>query len=212
MLQVGAIFLLKFLQIYFIAHLFTIFYSQLTMDLLLSAGVGNYSYDFDDLLLDGMDFGLVQAVLSGDIDVPSGDVGVNGSNVQNPSPSGPLFKSKIIYNSFKWTKKDGYKKTDYYQCPSFRSPMLCNATLKLTADGQILVKGSHICGQDGTLENVVVGEIYDAEYEMKTMIENNCLLDQNKTASEVAKSVFNDIVLKYRGNSISYLFVIAFIK
>jgi hypothetical protein len=45
------------------------------LNLLLSAGGGsNDSYDIDDLSLDGMDFLLVQAVPTGDLDVPSGDL------------------------------------------------------------------------------------------------------------------------------------------
>jgi hypothetical protein len=164
------------------------------MDPILSVGGGDDSFDFDVLSLEGMDFGLIPGV-------PSGDLGDLTLVSASPCSSGPQFKSKIIYNGFKWTKKDEYKKTAYYQCPSFRAPMLCKATLKFSSDGQITVKGSHTCGQEGTFQSICVGAVYDAEPEMKMMIVENCLHDQNKAASDVAKSIFDAIVLKYRGNN-----------
>jgi hypothetical protein len=85
--------------------------------------------------------------------------------------------NSIIHNGFKWTKKDKYKKTAYYQCPSFRAPMSCKTTQKFTVDGQIVVKGSHTCGQDGAFQSVTVGAVCDAEHEMKMMIVDNCLED-----------------------------------
>jgi hypothetical protein len=59
---------------------FTIYF-QLTMDLLLAAGGSDDSYDYDDFSIDGMDSILVQAVPSGDLDVP-GDLDVFGSALQ----------------------------------------------------------------------------------------------------------------------------------
>ena len=57
----------------------------------------------------------------------------------------------------------------------------------------------HTCKQNGQLKSTKVGEINDVQAEMKQMIIDYCLDDATKSATEVAKDVFETTVQKYKG-------------
>lgn len=78
----------------------------------------------------------------------------------------------------------------FYQCPSYRSPHFCKASLKYTSTGQIVERALHTCPQTGKIKNVEVGEIHDVQEEMKQLVIDICIDDATKITTEVEKNVF----------------------
>ena len=57
----------------------------------------------------------------------------------------------------------------------------------------------HTCQQNGQLKSIQVGEINDVTAEMKQMVIDSCIDDATKSATDVAKHVFESTVQKYEG-------------
>jgi FLYWCH zinc finger domain len=121
---------------------------------------------------------------------------------KKPRVDNVVFDSKMTFNGFSYTKKStaingGHA---FYQCRSYRSPHYCKASIKYTSEGIIIEREkTHTCPQNGQLKSIKVGEITDVQAEMRQMIIDNCLDDATKSATEVAKHVFETTVQKYEG-------------
>ena len=113
-----------------------------------------------------------------------------------------VFDSKMTFNGFSYTKKSTATNGGhaFYQCRSYRSPHFCKAYIKYTSDGTIVEREkTHLCQQNGQLQSIKVGEINDVQAEMRQMILDSCIDDAPKSATEVAKHVFETTVQKYEG-------------
>lgn len=113
------------------------------------------------------------------------------------------FETKMTYNGFNYTKKSTAinGKHAFYQCPSYRTPHFCKASIKYTSFGVVIERDTkHTCQQNGKVRSVEVGEINDVQEEMKQMIIDSCIDDATKSATEVAKHVFETTVRKYEGD------------
>lgn len=113
------------------------------------------------------------------------------------------FDSKMTFNGYDYTKKTTATNGGhaFYQCKSYRGPHYCKASIKYTSEGVIIERETvHTCKQNGQLKSIKVGEINDVQAEMKQMIIDSCLDDATKSATEVAKHVFETTVQKYEGN------------
>lgn len=112
------------------------------------------------------------------------------------------FESKLTFKGYSYTKKDISKNGEhaFYRCVSYRMPHLCKANIQYTRMGEIIERNmEHTCLQNGQLKKVEVGAVVDVSAEMKQMIEDSCIDDATKSASEVAKFLFNSILEKYKG-------------
>lgn len=118
-----------------------------------------------------------------------------------PKRARPTFDSTFMLNGYAYTKnncsKDGT--TAYYNCSKYRAAQKCKAKLKMSAGGEIKLNSCHTCLQSGQIENVVIGQIYDATKEIKLMIEESSIEDVAKPVSAIARRIFDEIKEKYRG-------------
>ena len=113
----------------------------------------------------------------------------------------------MTFNGCDYTKKTTATNGGraFYQCKSYRWPHFCETSIKYASYGVIIERVKvHTCKQNGHLRSIKVGEINDVQAEMKQMIVDNCLDDAIKSATEVAKHVFETTVQKYKGIFISY--------
>ena len=83
--------------------------------------------------------------------------------------------------------------------PGYRSPHFCKVSLKYTSTGLTIERALRTCPQTGKIKNVEVGEIHDVQKEMKQLIIDSCIDDATKSATEVAKNVFEATIKKYEG-------------
>jgi FLYWCH zinc finger domain len=117
-----------------------------------------------------------------------------------PKRARPTFDSTFMLNGYSYTKnncsKDGLRA--YYLCKRYRAKEKCRAKLTMSADGEVNVDACHTCLQSGQVENVVVGQIYDATKEIKLMIEESSIDDVAKPVAAIARRIFDEIKAKYR--------------
>lgn len=114
------------------------------------------------------------------------------------------FENKMTYDGFSYSKKSTASTGEhaFYQCPSYRAPHFCKASIKYTCHGAIVERNVvHTCSQKGTTKEVEVGKINDVTAEMKQMILDSCIDDATKSATDVAKHVFDCTLKKYEGIS-----------
>ena len=112
------------------------------------------------------------------------------------------FETKLTYNGHSYTRKSISSNGEhaFYRCMCHRAPHFCKADVKYTSRGDIIERNmDHSCGQNGQLKKVEVGAVIDVCGEMKQMIVDSCNEDATKSASEVAKLVYNSVVQKYEG-------------
>ena len=112
------------------------------------------------------------------------------------------FDSKMTFKGYEYTKKTTATNGGhaFYQCKSYCSPHFCKASIKYTSEGVIIERETgQTCKQNDQLKSIMVGEINDVQAEMRQMIIDSCLDDATKSATEVAKHVFETTVQKYEG-------------
>ena len=112
------------------------------------------------------------------------------------------FENKMTYNGYSYSKKSTASNGEhaFYQCPSYRAPHHCKASIKYTSHGAVVERDViHTCSQNGKIKEVEVGQINDVTAEMKQMIMDSCIDDATKSATDVAKHVFYWTLKKYEG-------------
>ena len=101
---------------------------------------------------------------------------------------------------FSYTKKSTASNGGhaFYQCRSYRGPHYCKASIKYTSEGIIVEwEKVHTCQQNGQLKSIQVGVINDVTAEMKQMVIDSCIYNATKSATEVAKHVFESTLQNY---------------
>jgi hypothetical protein len=117
------------------------------------------------------------------------------------------FPSKFIYQGYSYSIKDVQKPKcnlhyGKYRCKKYRGQPNCKATLHLFSDQTMKVNNIHECNQSGTLLEVKEVAIFNAEEEMKQLIESRCMTDATKPAAVVAREVWDEVHQNHAGYSL----------
>lgn len=166
-----------------------------------------YGNDFSNLSADWMLATTVSSPnLKRSLEENSADINVPISS--SSSSCVDLSIASIVFHGYQYSKKEQFSERTSFRCSKYRgsskNPVKprCKATLVLHADGRMILNHAHECDQQGSVVVVKVDEVYHAEDEMRALIESRINEDATKSAAIIAKEVWDETHLKYKGISI----------